>query len=411
MSQLDAAAKIISLDPAIHEQLRHPMRIIEASIPVRMDDGSTKVYTGYRVQYSNARGPFKGGIRFHPDVTMDEVKALSFWMAVKCATVDIPLGGGKGGVIVDPRTLSVGELERLSKGWVQRMYHVIGPDIDVPAPDVYTTPQIMAWMTDEYSRLVGAWTPATFTGKPLDKGGLDGREDSTAQGGVYVIEQVAKKLNLVPEKTRVAVQGFGNVGYHTARILHAAGFQIVAVSDSKGGILSLKGTSMDPEAVMKTKKEKGLIDGCYCVGSVCDCENYKQITNEELLTTECDILIPAALEHQLTAENADAIQAKVVIEMANGPTTPEADDKLFKRGIIVVPDILANAGGVTGSYFEWLQNREGSTWNQAQVLAKLEPVMVKAFDAVWDAAQQHRVNLRTGAYALAIQRIADAMRG
>ncbi|MFA6908995.1 MAG: Glu/Leu/Phe/Val dehydrogenase [Patescibacteria group bacterium] len=410
MEQLDNVLSYLQIDSSVVARLKKPQRIVEVSLPLRMDDGSTKVFTGYRVQYNDARGPFKGGIRFHPDVNLNEVKALSFWMAVKCAVANIPFGGGKGGVKVDPRVLSVGELERLSRQWVDAFFPVLGPDVDVPAPDVYTNPTIMAWMADEYGKLAGAYTPAAFTGKPLAAGGLDGREDSTAQGGVMVIKQLVKKLKLVPAKTRVAVQGFGNVGYHTARLLYAEGYQIIALSDSRGGILSLKGKSMDPDMVMKAKKEKGLIDGCYCIGTVCDCVNFKTITNAQLLTTPCDILIPAALENQITRKNVSKIRAKAIVEMANGPTTPEADVRLHRRGIPVVPDVLANAGGVTGSYFEWMQNREGSQWTQKDVLERLEKIMTSSFDATWRAAEQHKTDLRIGTYAVAIGRIAEAMK-
>ena len=331
-------------------------------------------------------------------------------MTIKCAVVGIPFGGGKGGVKVDPRRLSAGELERLSRGWVQKMFPIIGPDVDVPAPDMYTNSTVMGWMVDEYSKLAGKHTPAAFTGKPIEVGGLDGREDSTAQGGVFVIKELVKKLKLTPSKIRIAVQGFGNVGYYTAKLLHDAGYKIVAISDSRGGIVSVNGKDMDPAVVMKTKKEKGLIDGCYCVGTVCDCENYKTITNKQLLEMPCDILIPAAMENQITNVNAGRIKAKIIVEMANGPTAPDADTKLFKRGITVVPDILANAGGVSGSYFEWVQNREGSRWKNHDVIAKLEPLMRESFDTVWATARKHEVDLRTAAYIIAIKRISEAMK-
>ena len=410
LAQFEKALQYVEIDAGIVEQLKKPARLAEVNIPVAMDDGSMKVFLGYRVQYNDARGPFKGGIRYHPQVHLDEVKALAFWMTIKCAVVGIPFGGGKGGVKVDPRRLSAGELERLSRGWVQKMFPIIGPDVDVPAPDMYTNSTVMGWMLDEYSKLAGKYTPAAFTGKPIEVGGLDGREDSTAQGGVFVIKELVKKLKLTPSKIRIAVQGFGNVGYYTAKLLHDAGYKIVAISDSRGGIVSVNGKDMDPAVVMKTKKEKGLIDGCYCVGTVCDCENYKTITNKQLLEMPCDILIPAAMENQITNVNAGRIKAKIIVEMANGPTAPDADTKLFKRGITVVPDILANAGGVSGSYFEWVQNREGSRWKNHDVIAKLEPLMRESFDTVWATARKHEVDLRTAAYIIAIKRISEAMK-
>lgn len=411
LKQLEKAEQYIDIDQGILTQLKTPMRIIEEDISVEMDDGSTKVFTGYRVQFNNARGPFKGGIRYHPEVDLNEVKALAFWMTMKCAVVGIPLGGGKGGVKVDPRKLSTSELERLSRGWVQKMFSFIGPDVDVPAPDVNTNPKIMGWMVDEFSKLAGKQTPASFTGKPLEIGGLDGREDSTSQGGVFIVEELVKKLNLVPSKTRVAIQGFGNVGYNAAKLLYEAGFQIIALSDSHGGILAINGKYMDPEYVLTDKREKGMIGGMYCIGSVCDGENFKKITNKELLSAECDILIPAALENQITDKNVDTIKAKVIVELANGPTTPEADKKLFKKGVVVVPDILANAGGVIGSYFEWIQNKQKSTWKKQDVFKKLKKIMTESFDNTWENARKNNTDLRTGAYIVAIQRIVEAIKG
>jgi glutamate dehydrogenase/leucine dehydrogenase len=351
------------------------------------------------VQYNDARGPFKGGIRYHWDTNLNEVKALSFWMAMKCAVVGIPYGGGKGGITVNPKELSTAELERLSRAWVQAMFHNIGPWKDVPAPDVYTTPQIMAWMVDEYSKLAGQWTPAAFTGKPLAVGGSEGRMFSTSQGGYYVFQAFAALKKIVPRGTSVAIQGFGNVGAFAAEIFHAAGYKIVAVSDSKGGILNMKG--LDVPAVVKHKEETGSVAGF--TGS-------QAIDNTKILELKVDVLIPSALENVITEKNAGKIQAKVVVELANGPTTPEADIKLFKRGIPVIPDILANAGGVTGSYFEWVQNLNGDRWSEKDVLTKLQPIMVDSFNAVWKMAEKHKVNLRTGAYMVAIDRIAKAMK-
>lgn len=409
MAQLKKAADILNLSTDIRGQLERPTRILESGVPVRMDDGSTKVFQAYRVQYNDARGPFKGGIRFHPKTDLHEVKALSFWMAVKCAVVGIPFGGGKGGVTVDPKKLSQRELELLSRGWVRAFAQYLGPNRDVPAPDVYTNPTIMGWMVDEYSRVTGEWQPGTFTGKPLAIGGSEGRTEATGQGGFYVFEALTKKLKLKPGKATVAVQGFGNVGYFIAQKLHDAGYKVIAVSDSRGGILDKRRKGMDPKHIMDAKKEKGLIDGCYCVGTVCDCEHYQQITNEQLLKLDVDVLVPAALENAITKDNVGKIKARAIVEMANGPLTPDADERLQKRGIPVVPDVLANAGGVTVSYFEWVQNNQGDRWTEAEVLRRLQPIMEKSFDQVWTIAQEKKISLRTAAFVLAIQRIVDAM--
>lgn len=399
LAQLDATAHVVKLDQRLLDILHQPQRILEVGIPVLMDDGSTKVFTGYRVQYNNARGPFKGGIRFHVDTDLNEVKALAFWMTMKCAVVGIPYGGGKGGVTVDPKKLSKNELEGLSRGWVRAMFPNLGPTVDVPAPDVYTTPEIMAWMTDEYSKLAGSPTPAAFTGKPLNKGGSEGRMTSTSQGGAYVLNEIMSKVGRVPRGTRVVIQGFGNVGAFAAKILHADGYTIIAVSDSKGGIQNADG--LDIPAVLAYKETTGSLAGF--PGSL-------PVSNVDILTMDTDILIPGALENVLTKDNAADIKAGVILELANGPTTPEADTILFQRGIHVVPDILANAGGVTGSYFEWLQNMQKEHWTEAQVWEKLRPIMVDSFKAVWDAAQEHKVNLRTGAYIVAVERIGQAMK-
>ncbi len=398
LTQLDTAATTIKLDQRLLDILRQPQRILEFTIPVEMDSGKTRVFTGYRVQYNNARGPYKGGIRFHPETNLDEVKALAFWMTMKCAIVGIPYGGGKGGVTVNPKQLSKTELEQLSRGWVKAMFPNLGPTVDVPAPDVYTTPEIMAWMTDEYSKLVGKPTPAAFTGKPLEHGGSEGRMTSTSQGGVYVLDEIMNKLGNVPRGTRVSIQGFGNVGAFAAKILHAEDYTVVAVSDSKGGIMNTQG--LDVPAVLAHKEKTGSLAGFPGVES---------ISNDDILTIDCDVLIPAALENVITKENADAIKAKIVLELANGPTAPDADAIMFKRGIHVVPDILANAGGVTGSYFEWLQNMQNEHWTEAQVWDKLKPLMIEALNATWTMAQHHQVNLRTGAYIVAVQRIGEAM--
>lgn len=383
--------------------------ILQRELKITMDSGEEKTFAGYRVQFNNARGPYKGGIRFHPEANLDEVKTLAFLMAIKCAVVDIPMGGGKGGIQVDPKTLSVGELERLSREWVRAFYQDIGPDKDIPAPDVYTNPLIMSWMSDEYSRLVGADTPAAFTGKPLEVGGSAGRDTATAQGGAEVLSQLAATLRIVPQNTTVAVQGFGNAGFHIARLLREQGYRVVAVSDSRGAILDKRRLGMDPSNIMTAKREKGMIDGCYCAGTVCDCENYEKISNAQLLELDVDILVPAALENQITGENADRIKASIILELANGAITPEADTILFRRGTQVLPDSLANAGGVTVSYFEWLQNSNNESWDQARVFDELRRIMTTAFQAIWRIAQEEKVSMRTAAYLIAVKRIAEAM--
>ncbi|MFA6587931.1 MAG: Glu/Leu/Phe/Val dehydrogenase [Patescibacteria group bacterium] len=410
MTQLERASKIIDLEPHVLDILKRPVRILETGIPVKMDDGSTKIFQAYRVQYNDARGPFKGGIRFHPNTDLDEVKALAFWMTIKCAVVNIPFGGGKGGITVEPKTLSQRELQNLSRGWVRAFAKYLGPRKDVPAPDVYTNPMIMGWMADEFGQVSGEWQPGAFTGKPLSLGGSEGRTEATGQGGFLAVEALVKKLGLEKNKTTVAVQGFGNVGFYIAKKLHDAGYNIVALSDSKGGIQDKRNHGMDPENIMKSKKERGMIDGCYCAGTVCDCENYQKISNEELLEMEVDILIPAALENVITKENAGKIKAKAIVEMANGPTTPEADEILNQKNIPVVPDVLANAGGVTVSYFEWVQNNLGEAWTEETVLNKLKPIMEKSFDEVWDMSVEKKISLRTAAFVIALRRVAEAIK-
>lgn len=409
LTQLNRAAKVGGLSEHARQILSQPQRIFQVAIPILMDNGTTKIFEGYRVQYNDARGPFKGGIRFHPATNLAEVKALAFWMAIKCATANIPFGGGKGGVTLDPKTLSARELEALSRGWVRAMYKYLGPEVDVPAPDVYTTPKIMAWMVDEYSRLTGRWQPGAFTGKPVEIGGSPAREYSTGLGGLFVLSKLMKKLKKDPKKTTVAVQGFGNVGFFIAKLMHQAGYKIVALSDSRGGILDLRKKGMNPEHVMATKKQRGMIGGVYCVGTVCDAEHYKAITNEQLLALDVDILIPSALENALTDANARKVKAKIVLEMANGAATPEADETFRRKKITLVPDILANAGGVVGSYFEWVQNGTNSYWPDEKFNDRLKQVMESAFDHVAKTSDENATDLRTGAWVLATRRIANAI--
>ncbi len=410
LTQLENIKGYLDIPVDILEQLKQPQRILEAAIPVRMDNGSIKVFTGYRVQYNNARGPFKGGIRFHPQTDLNEVKALSFWMAIKTAVVNIPLGGGKGGVTVDPKKLSISELEKLSRGYIRAFKDFIGPTLDVPAPDVNTNPQIMAWMADEYNQLKGSGNLGVVTGKPLSLGGSLGRTEATGLGGYYIFSALAKKLKLNPTKTTVAVQGFGNVGYYIAKFLHQAGWRVVAVADSQGGIYDKKLRGMNPDHLLKQKMEKGFNDGCYCVGSVCDCENYSSISNQKILELPVDVIIPAALENAITEKNVGKIKANIILEMANGGITPLAENKLLKKKKIIVPDVLANAGGVTVSYFEWLQNQQNYYWTEKEVNQKLSDVMQQAFNEVWQIKEKKSVDLRTAAFVLAVQRIVDSMK-
>jgi len=397
LAQLDAAAKSADFDKNVLATLRRPKRLLQVAVPVLMDDGSIKVFDGYRVQYNDARGPFKGGIRFHPQADPNEVKALAFWMVIKCAVVGVPFGGGKGGVAVDPRKLSKGELERLSRAYIRAIAPVIGPDVDVPAPDVNTTPEIMGWMVDEYAKVTGRFQPAVITGKPLALGGSLGRMAATGQGGLFVLEEYARQAKLDPKKTAVAVQGIGNVGLCFAKLARQAGFRIVALSDSKSGIHDPQG--LDPEAVAAYKKEKGSLEGFF---------GAKTISNARLLELPVDVLVPAALENQLAKKNAGRITAKVILELANGPTAPEADVVFARKGKIVIPDVLANAGGVAVSYFEWVQNRQGYHWSEAEVNDKLRQLMAAAFKAVAALAAEKQVTLRQAAFILAVSRIQEA---
>jgi glutamate dehydrogenase (NAD(P)+) len=398
--QVDIVADLLKLDDGMREMLKHPKRELTVNFPVRMDDDSYRVFTGYRVQYNMARGPTKGGIRYHPGVTLDEVRALAAWMTWKCAVVNLPYGGGKGGVICDPKHLSRGELERLTRRYASEISPIIGPEMDIPAPDVYTDAQTMAWIMDTYSMQRGYSVPGVVTGKPISLGGSEGRGEATGRGCAYVIREAAKDAGVKVKGGTVAVQGFGNAGSVAAKILHdEQGAQIVAVSDSKGGIYKADG--FDPHAVEAHKQKTGSVTGF---------PGTKSISNEELLAIKADILVPAALENQITKKNADKIQAKIVAEAANGPTLPEADKIFFEKKITVLPDILANAGGVTVSYFEWAQDIQGYFWELNEVNKRLERVMTQSYSEVHKAALQHKVHNRTAAYALAIQRVVDAIK-
>ena len=395
---LQIAAKKLNLDPGIHEMLKRPMRTIIVNIPIAMDDGSIQVFTGYRVQYNDLLGPTKGGIRYHPELTLDEVVALSAWMTWKTAVTGLPLGGGKGGIRCNPKEMSPRELEALTRGYARAMARFIGPYIDVPAPDVYTDAQTMAWIMDEYSEMVGYNAFGVVTGKPVQVGGSLGRNEATSRGVMYTVIDAAEHLGIKLKGATVAVQGYGNVGYHAARLLTELGCKIIAVSDSKGGIYDPKG--IDPTKALEHKNK---------TGSVIDYEGCKNITNDELLELECDILVPSALENQITKTNVNKIKAKMVAEGANGPTTPEADEILYQNGVFVIPDILANSGGVIVSYFEQVQNQMNYYWTEEEVRAELKTKINKAFKDVLAISLQYNVNMRVAAYMSAVKRVADAM--
>ena len=405
--RLDRAFQYAEIDQEAVERLKHPKQILQVSIPVRMDDGSLRVFTGFRVRHDDTRGPTKGGIRYHPDVNLAEVKALAFWMTFKCAVAGLPYGGGKGGVIVNPKELSRMELERLTRGFVEQIADFIGPETDVPAPDVYTNAMIMGWMMDEYSKIHRRRTPAVVTGKPIPLGGSLGRDDATGRGAYHCIKELEQKRGWKPEEIRVAVQGFGNAGQHVARLLQADGYRVLAVSDSRGGIY--KSDGFDIPSLIHVKNESRKLTAVYCEESVCEVVEADTITNEQLLELDVDLLIPAALENQITKENADRIQAPVIVEVANGPITGDADQILNEKAKLVVPDILANAGGVTVSYFEWVQNKAGYYWTLDEVHSRLHEIMSREFNAVYDFMEQKGIDMRTAAYAIALNRIGEAI--
>ncbi|HOX97231.1 MAG TPA: Glu/Leu/Phe/Val dehydrogenase [bacterium] len=400
LGQLNKALDILNVPPNTRALLQAPERVLEFSIPVKMDDGSIKVFTGYRSQYNSALGPYKGGIRYHHEVDKDEVQSLSMWMSLKCAVVNLPLGGGKGGVIVNPKELSESELEKLSRGYIQKLYKYIGPKEDVPAPDVYTTPQIMAWMMDEYIKLTnGQYDPGVITGKPIINGGSKARGYATAQGGFYVLRSLMKILNKDAKGTTVAIQGFGNAGAELAKILSDNGYSIVAVSDSQGGVYNSQGFNVDE--LNHYKKDNK---------TVATYKAEKTVSNDEILELPVDVLIPAALNDVITAKNADKIQAKYILELANGPITADAEKTLLGKNIIIVPDILANAGGVATSYLEQVQNSMNYYWEEKEVLEKLEKIMDNAFKGMWAVKEEKNLDLRMAAYVVALQRITEAMK-
>ena len=398
--QVKTACDKLGTDPAVYEILKNPMRVLEVSIPVKMDDGSTKSFIGYRSQHNDAVGPFKGGVRFHPDVTRDEVKALSTWMTFKCGVVGIPYGGGKGGITVEPHDLSKGELERLSRGFARAIAPIIGEKKDIPAPDVNTNGQIMTWMIDEYEKTTGRFEPGVFTGKPLDFYGSLGRTEATGYGTAIMARDAAKKIGLSLDGATIAIQGFGNVGSYAALYIIEMGAKVVAVSDSTACIVNEDGLDIEKliEYTAKNRHVKGF-EGAK-----------KELHRDEVLIQDVDILMPCALENQITSKNVNDIKAKIVSEGANGPTTPEADKIMFEKGIVVVPDILANAGGVTVSYFEWVQNLMRYSWTFEEVQKKQDKLMIDAFEEIWKLKEEHGVNMRTAAYMMSIKRIATAMK-
>jgi len=397
--QLRNAAALLHLDGGLLQQLGTPKLAVTVAVPIRHDDGRVAVYTGHRVQHSTARGPGKGGIRYHPDVTLDEVKALAMWMTWKCAVMGLPYGGAKGGITCDPKKMSIGELERLTRRYTSEILPIIGPERDIPAPDVNTTPQVMAWIMDTYSMNKGYTVPGVVTGKPVPIGGSQGRNQATARGLMYTVLYALKHLELQKPGLRVAVQGYGNAGYFAAKLLHELDFRIVACSTSKGGILVEKG--FNPDQVNDHYRKTGGVTGY---------KGADEITNEELLELDCDILLPCALEGQITARNAARVKAAIVGEGANGPTTPEADKVLHENGKFVIPDILANAGGVTVSYFEWVQALQEYFWSEREVNLRLRDLMERAFEAVYKVHQERKVDMRRAAYVLAVSRVAEAHR-
>lgn len=407
LGRLRQIAEEAGVNADIVEALSHPEALIKAALPVRMDDGSMRYFRGYRCRYNSILGPTKGGLRFHPQVTIEEVQALALWMSIKCALVGLPFGGAKGGVEVDPKTLSPMELERLSRAYVRAMADFIGPKVDIPAPDVYTNERIMGWMLDEYEAIKRIRAPSVITGKPVSLGGSLGRDAATGRGAFLCVQELAEREGWVPSEKTVAIQGFGNAGYHAARLLQEAGYRVVALSDSKGGIYSKSG--FDVESIWHHKRTVRAMSGVYCEHAICELVEHEQIDNETLLKLDVDILIPAALEGVITVKNAKKIRAAYIVEIANGPILSAAEAILEERGVQIVPDVLANAGGVTVSYFEWVQNRSGYTWTLEEVNQRLQEVISKAFNEVWMIAKTEHRTLRSAAYIHALRRIGDAV--
>jgi len=407
LRQLEMTADKLNLDPAIHDVLKNPKRALTVSIPVRMDDGAIRIFTGYRVQHNNTRGPYKGGVRYHPEVSLDEVKALAMWMTWKCGVVNIPYGGAKGGVVCDPKEMSKNELEQLTRKYILAIIDLIGPLKDVLAPDVYTNQQIMAWIMDTYSSVKGYSVPEIVTGKPVSVGGSEGRVEATSRGVVFCIREALKRLDMRQKGVTVAIQGYGNVGSNIARLLYNEGYKIIAISDSKGAVYQPNG--INPNDILQHKMKGGSVAGI-CLGTVKGFRGCEEITNEELLELECDILIPTALENQITKANANKVKAHIVTEAANGPTTTEADELLYKNRVMVIPDILANAGGVIVSYFEWDQNLNRQHWTENDVNIKLEEKIVNAFNNVFENSKNLGVDMRTAALMTGVGRVAEAVK-
>ena len=408
LENFNKSAEVLKLNKEQKDIISYPNKILSSTLKVKMDDGRIRLFHAYRVQHNNILGPYKGGIRFHPKVDLDEAKSLAMLMTFKCAALGLPLGGGKGGIEVNPKELSLKELEKISRAYVRAFANNIGPDKDVPAPDVYTNSTIMDWMEDEYSKIKGKKIPAVITGKSIANNGSEGRGDATARGAYYVIKRAVEKLGIKKDNKRlsVAIQGFGNAGFYLAKLINDDDdFLLVAASDSKGGVYSKEG--LDADSLMKHKREKGMIDGIYCKGNICDEIEHVHITNEELLELDVDIVVPAAIENQIRLDNAARINAKIIAEVANGPVSYDADEVLSKNNIIILPDIVTNAGGVTVSYFEWLQNLKHEKWSKEEVYKKLKKRMEDAFDNIYRISKEKKTTMRTSAYVLAIQRIID----